>query len=252
MEKEERYLSNRFLELASKCYNKGIYTYSDFLNLYEQNIFNSCIQTLPPITFKLVGGNVFCERKIIVFEPEEAYYEPQIPISIIIINPLNSKFSDALNHRDFLGALMNLGIERNKLGDILVKDNAAYLFCIDSIAPYIVENLCRIKHTSVRCTISDDIENINIMPEFKEIIGTISNIRLDAVISLAFGTSRSSIVNFISDGKVFVNGKMTTSNGHPLKENDIVSVRGLGRCIYKEHISVTKKGRNLIKILKYI
>lgn len=251
MNKEERFLESRIQELATKCYSKGIYTYSDFLNLHEQNIFNTLITKLPPINFSLVGGNIYAERKIIEFKPEEIYYDSYPPIAVIKIVPLNSKFSDILSHRDFLGAILNLGIDRSKLGDILVKDNEAYIYAIDSMADFIIDNLKRIKHTTVMCSIHP-LEDIDITPEFKEIVGTISNIRLDSVISLAFGTSRSSIVSYISDGKVFVNGKLTTSNGYPLKEDDTISVRGLGRCIFKEHLSVTKKGRNLIKVLKYI
>lgn len=249
--KDERFLESRISELAEKCYTKGIYTYSDFLNLYEQNIFNTMITKLPPINFSLVGGNIYAERKLIVFQPEEIFYDFYPPISIIKIIPLNSKFSDNLSHRDFLGAVLNLGIDRVKLGDILVKDNIAYMYVMDSMADFIIDNLNRIKHTAVMCSIHP-MEEIEITPEFKEITGTISNIRLDAVISLAFGFSRSSIVTYISDGKVFINGKITTSNGSLLKEGDVISVRGLGRCIYKEHVSVTKKGRNLIKILKYV
>ena len=95
---------------------------------------------------------------------------------------------------------------------------------MDDISGYIAENLKKIKHTIVKCTVKD-MEAVNITPEFKIIKGTISNIRLDSLIATAFGTSRSSIISFIESGKVFVNGKMVTSNGHQPKPNDIISVR---------------------------
>lgn len=96
------------------------------------------------------------------------------------------------------------------------------------------------------------MEAVNITPEFKIIKGTISNIRLDSLIATAFGTSRSSVISFIESGKVFVNGKMVTSNGHQPKPNDIISVRGKGRFIFERQLGVTKKGRNLISIKLYI
>lgn len=251
MEKDVRFFESRILELANKCYHKNIYTYSDFLNLNEQNIFNTVLSKLPPINYSLLGGNIYAERKIIVFEPEEAYYTYELPISIVKIEPLNLKFGEALTHRDYLGAILNLGIDRSKIGDILIKDKIAYLYALDTMSDYIIENLTRIRHTSVMCS-SHPMENMEISPEFKEVTGTVSNIRLDAVISLAFGLSRSNVTKFIEEAKVFVNGKLITSNGYSLKEKDLISVRGLGRFIYSEHVSVTKKGRNLIKILKYI
>lgn len=88
-------------------------------------------------------------------------------------------------------------------------------------------------------------------PNLKEIKGTIGNIRLDSIISLAFNKSRSSIVSYIEEKKVFVNGKIITSNGYSIKENDIISVRGLGRVIYNRQISVTKKGKNLVSVSIY-
>ena len=91
----------------------------------------------------------------------------------------------------------------------------------------------------------------DITPDFKEITGTVSNIRLDSIIATAFQSSRNSIIKYIHEGKVFINGKLTTSNGAAVKEGDIISVRGKGRFIFECFIKETKKGRNLIKINLY-
>ena len=89
------------------------------------------------------------------------------------------------------------------------------------------------------------------MPDFKEIMGTIANVRLDSLIATAFGSSRNSIIPLIESGKVFINSKMTTNNGASIKDGDIISVRGKGRFIFDGVIKTTKKGRNLIKIRLY-
>ena len=232
MDKEESFLKNRFSDLANSSYNRNIYTYTDFLNLNEISILNSYKNQLPPVNVELAGGNDYAERRIAVFSPEDIY-------------------ADKLSHRDVLGAILNLGSVRNKIGDIFLKDNQVYVYCIDDISGYIAENLKKIKHTIVKCTVKD-MEAVNITPEFKIIKGTISNIRLDSLIATAFGTSRSSVISFIESGKVFVNGKMVTSNGHQPKPNDIISVRGKGRFIFERQLGVTKKGRNLISIKLYI
>lgn len=94
--------------------------------------------------------------------------------------------------------------------------------------------------------------SVDIKPTLKNITGTISNVRLDSVISTAFNMSRNSIIVYIKNGKVFVNGKLITSNGYSIKENDIISVRGLGRFVFNRVLKETKKGRNLISIDLYV
>lgn len=250
MNKQELFLVNRLNDLANIAYERNIYTYSDFLNIYELSILNQIKETLPPVTVKTTGGNVYAERKIAVFSPEEIYYEESLPITVLCIAPINSKFADKLSHRDFLGAILNLGINRGKIGDIFVKENEAFVYCKEDISNYIVENLFKIKHTQVSvCRVES--QSIEIVPDLKEITGTISNIRLDSLIATAFKATRNSIISYIEERKVFINGKLTTSNGAGVKEGDIISVRGKGRFIFEGIIKETKKGRNLIKINLY-
>lgn len=88
-------------------------------------------------------------------------------------------------------------------------------------------------------------------PQFALVTGTCSSVRLDALIALAFQASRSSMVSFIENGQVFVNGKLITSNGYEPKEGDIISVRGKGRFIFDGVSRQTKKGRNSVKLRRY-
>ena len=250
MNKQELFLVNRLNDLANIAYERNIYTYSDFLNIYELSILNQIKETLPPVAVKTTGGNVYAERKIAVFSPEEIYYEENLPIAVLCITPINSKFADKLSHRDFLGAILNLGINRAKIGDIFVKENEAFVYCKEDISNYIIENLFKIRHTQVSvCRVES--KSIEIVPDLKEITGTICNIRLDSLIATAFKATRSSIISYIEERKVFINGKLTTSNGAHVKEGDIISVRGKGRFIFEGIIKETKKGRNLIKINLY-
>lgn len=251
MNKEEHFLKNRFLELANTAYERNIYTFTDFLNINEINILNTYSNQLPPVRIELSGGNSYAERKIAIFSAFDICYEQEPPITIIKIAPINSQYADRLNHRDFLGAILNLGINRNKIGDIFIKDNEAYVYCMEDIAEYIVNNLSKIRHTLIKSVICDATEP-DITPELKQIKGTVAGIRLDSLIATAFGTSRSSIISFIENGKVFVNGRMITSNGYSIKENDIISVRGKGRFIYDGTLGVTKKGRNMISLHLYV
>lgn len=250
MNKEELFLINRLKDLANTAYERNIYTYSDFLNINELNLLNQIKEQLPPVNLNITGGNNYAERKIVAFSPEEIYYEEELPIDVLLIAPINSKFADILSHRDFLGAILNLGINRNKIGDIFVKENKAYVYCKHDISQYIIEQLFKIKHTQI--SISKTQKNlVEIVPDLKEITGTISNVRLDSLIATAFKTTRNSIISYIDERRVFINGKLTTSNGASVKEGDIISVRGKGRFIFEGVIKETKKGRNLVKLSVY-
>lgn len=177
-------------------------------------------------------------------------YDYQLPVSIIKIEA-DKRFADNLTHRDFLGALMNLGIERSLLGDIIISDGAAYAFCLEKISGYIMDNLTRVRNDYVRCT-GNCVLDKDFSPSYKEITGSVASLRLDAMISLAFGESRSHSVSAIEGGLVFVNGKLITTNAYNLKEGEIISVRGKGRFRYMYTKSETKKGRYMVVLNLYV
>lgn len=250
MNKDEQLIQKRMKDLAYQADSKGYTTFTDFLNLNEMNILYSSLKELPPVKYLLWGGYEEAERKVLSFYTDTISTE-EFDIIILEIKPMNQKFSDELSHRDYLGAILNLGIDRSKLGDILIKDNVGYVFTNQVIGNYIIEHLTKIKHTNVTCCMCMH-GDIDIKPTFKEIKGSISSIRLDAIIALAFQTSRSSMTGLISGGKVFVNGKLIQSNSYVLKEGDIVSVRGHGRFIFQGITNQTKKGRLFAMVSKYI
>lgn len=250
LDRQDDLFCKRLLELANISYQKGICTYTDFLNLNDINLFLNIRSELPPIQTILFGGYQDSERKILCFYDESSFSKPEFPIDCIYIKPIHSKFSDNLNHRDFLGALTHLGLDRSKLGDILIDENQCYLFCNNRISQFIADQLNMIKHTNVSCEIVD-FKEVNYTPNFVTITGTVPSIRLDAILSVAFKTSRSSLSGLISGGKVYVNSKLVLSNSYMLKEGDVVSLRGHGKFLFKEINNQTKKGRFYITLLKY-
>lgn len=250
MNKDELLLQKRIVDLAYQASVRGYNTFTDFLNLNEQNIFHATIKELPSVQYNLWGGYESAERKILGFYSDTLIKE-EFDICLVEMKPNSMKFADELSHRDYLGALMNLGVERAKLGDILIKENIGYVFTNRIIGQYIIDQLTKIKRTYISCQWATMTE-MDIQPSFKEIKGSISSVRLDALIALAFQSSRSSIVGLIDAGKVFVNGKLIVSNSFVPKEGDIISVRGHGRFVYQGIITQTKKGRYFATVLKYI
>ena len=239
MEKEEALLIKRFKELENRSYNRGVYEYSDFLNIYEQDLLFRNINT----SFSLFGGYENAERQIAVFGNEEDFgYSPSYPIVCILVSPLMQKFADDLTHRDFLGSVLGLGIKRETIGDIIIKNNTGYIFCLNTIADFITENLKKVRHTSVKCEkVTETPEEVNLESTEKFII--VASERLDVIIAEIYNLSRSESNNLFLAKKVFVNGKLTENNSHKIKTGDIVSVRGFGRFNWLGTSGETKKGR---------
>ena len=239
---------NRMNELAQRSYQKGIYTYSDFLTCAQQSELMKLRLSVP---FTLYSGYTNAERCIAVFgDASDFGYEPSAPLSFIRIEPLNQKFADKLTHRDFLGSLMGLGIRREMLGDIIINENAAYVICIDSIADYIVDNLDKVKHTSVKCTGCDTLPDAA-LPEltYKELI--VSSERLDVVVSAVYNLSRNESKAEIESELVFCNSTLQTNSSYLLPSGTVVSVRGYGRFIYDGILRITKKDRYVIAVRIY-
>ena len=230
MEKDEFFLK-RIRELANLSWQRDIVTFSDFLNLNEQNIVSSLKHQFPQIVMETSGGYENAERQMVAFHPDALAFTWEYPIDCLRIAPKAHKFSEELSHRDYLGALLNLGVDRSVIGDIVVQKKAAWFFCQNKMTEFFLENLCRV------------LESVS---------GTCASVRLDSLISLAFKTSRSSMVSYIEGGQVFDNGKLITSNGYEPKDGDIISVRGKGRFIFDGVSHQTKKGRRSVRIMRYV
>lgn len=259
MQKEEMMLQKRLIELSRTAYQRGIPLYSDFLNLNELNILHTTPKDMFDVPYRVFGGYEFSERQMAVFLPDafslyledETAFQGSFPIRVLKISPLQKKFAEPLTHRDYLGAILNLGIERGRTGDILVDTDETFLFVKDSIADFICEQLTRVRHTVVQATTSE-LSEFTYQPRFETIHGSVASVRLDSLLALAFSSSRSKLTALIEGGRVFAGGKLVTSNGYQVKENDIISVRGLGRFVFRGVLSSTKKGRMFVEIDKYI
>ena len=273
MEKDEFFLK-RIRELANLSWQRDIVTFSDFLNLNEQNIVSSLKHQFPQIVMETSGGYENAERQMVAFHPDALAFTWEYPIDCLRIEPKALKFSEELSHRDYLGALLNLGVDRSVIGDIVVQKKAAWFFCQNKMTEFFLENLCRVRHTNiliskilhvslillfllgflVKVSLITKVEDSDEFPRpvLESVSGTCASVRLDSLISLAFKTSRSSMVSYIEGGQVFVNGKLITSNGYEPKDGDIISVRGKGRFIFDGVSHQTKKGRCSVRIMRYV
>ena len=250
-EKEIHQLRNRFHDLAEKSFQQGIFTFTGFLVLSEQDIFWQEESRISHAGYRLEGGCEAADRVVARFgNPEELGYEVPFPIVCVHIEPVAQKFADALSHRDFLGALMNLGIERSTIGDIKVGESQAYLFCLDSIAGFICENLSQVKHTSVRCSLT---ENIGEIPREQPLaVGIqVQSLRADAVVAKVYNMSREKSLELFRAGKVYVDGRLCENNSRQLISGETVNARGYGKFVLAGETRETKKGKLAVDVLLY-
>lgn len=251
MDKETVLLKKHLLDLANQSYQNNMYTFTGFLSLHEQQLIEEIRKEIGSICVTLYGGNTECERVMARFgNPEELGYEEEFPICCVSVKPLIEKFADALTHRDFLGAVMNLGIERSTIGDIFVQGKSAFIYCHKKMADYLIDELDKVKHTSVRCRIVEDVEELpKSEPVPQEVL--VSSCRVDGVIAKVYNISRTGSLELFRTGRVFVNGKLMENNSYMLKEGDSITARGFGKFTYVKDVHVTKKDKVRILIEKY-
>ena len=239
----------RFMELADRSEQNSVFTYSGFHSVRTASL---AYMVAPEGSVALKGGMDNAERVIVRFgDPAELCYEEEAPIKILHISPKQMKFADRLTHRDFLGAILNLGIERDMLGDILVENSSAYCFVMEKVADLLCAELDRIKHTAVVCRIADDLPQ-EVLPKLIGTDITLSSPRLDAVLAKVYHVSRADAKSLFDEEKVTVNGRSCTSPETVLKAGSSVSVRGYGRFEYRGEEKLTKKGKTGIRIWRFV
>ena len=214
------------------------------------------------------GSGVFCmfdggiseaDRQILFFVPSYMGEEDlaaeiaggEGDLTCIRIRPVRSGFSAPPAHRDYLGSLMNLGITREQIGDIICGEENAYVFAIREIAPFICTELTRVKNTAVAAQVippSDCPSVLNTRTES----GSTASERTDSLTALVFHLSRSQAQKLIEQEKVFADGRTVTSASYQPSPGEKISVRGYGKFKYLGAEGKTRKGRLIVKYERYI
>lgn len=163
----------------------------------------------------------------------------------------NGQFA-RLSHRDVLGALMGLGIERDRLGDLLVTADSVRILCDSKMAEYLLQNLTKIGAVGVSCEMADLAGIAPREERCKEIRATVASLRIDSIAASGFGSSRSRAAADIAADKMKLNWQPVKSASQTVKEGDIISMRGRGRLEVAEVRGQTKKGRTVVVLKRYI
>ena len=237
------------LDLCRRSEKTGIWQYSAFLSPAEQDDFLRSPDAAG-FTYVLEGGHEAAERRILAAGSGEEG-PPVFPISVIAVRPKSEKYAEELTHRDYLGAILGLGIERNRIGDILVREKKAWFFCLSSAAEMLASSLFQVRRTAVTAEICS-AEAPELQPRFAVLRLNVASERLDAITAAFTGVSRGQADKLFAARKVFVNSRETTDRSTRLREGDLLSVRGFGKAVYDGIEYETKKNRLWVSLRKYI
>lgn len=246
---EDNLFAKRLEEQIARAENRGEIVVSDFLDVHQQTLALELLK-YAPCSYFWSGGYEEAERRRLVMHPEYlAADESWAEIAVLDLEG-NFNYSKA-SHRDYLGAILSAGIKREKMGDILVRDDGAYVFLAESIATYILNNLPKVKGVSVKAKQITPQEVTFPENKQKELNLTCASLRLDVILAGGFNLSRSQANDLIQAKKVQVNHQEIADNDYRCEEGEIISVRTKGRIKIAEISGNTKKGKIKIKLIKY-
>lgn len=244
---EDKYLLSNIKDIFKKINSKNSSFYTNFLDEHQVDIVQKYIDKNNHRNFIFYGGYSQSERNILGIFPE--VIEPQnknFPLSILEISYKNQY---KLNHRDFLGCLMSLQINRNVIGDIIVNEGRAFVIVHSNIKDFIINNINKVGNVGIEIVENKDYcfeKNINLI----ELTGVISSLRLDCLVSFISKLSRKKACRLIKNNYVKINGVTINKITYNIKFNDVIVIKLYGKYIFK-NFSLTKKGRYLVNINKY-
>lgn len=246
---EERQLLSRILDKADQA-ARGVPAHTPFLSESQQEAATRLLNAAGHPRHLFAGGYPGAERKVCALLPdwqEEDGFEP--PYTAL---RCRWQSGEKLTHRDFLGSILGQGIEREKVGDILVGDGVCDILVMRELCPYLLQNFDSAGRTRLRV---EEISPEMLKPpekKVKVIRDTVSSLRLDSVMATGFSLSRGKAAELILAGRVEVNHTLCLKSDRTVAQGDVLTCRGLGKCVLTEVNGLSKKGRTMIAMERYL
>ncbi len=241
---EERILISRVMDLAQRCEITRAVVYTPFLNPREQRLVRGYCKG--DFHIRVSGGYEDAERAVLAFCPCE---DDQAVFPFVILK-ITATDGRVFSHRDYLGAILALGIKREKLGDIITESDSAFVFCASSVAEFVCLNLDKVSSSNVVCEISYDTHNFSFKRKYEDRDVTVASLRLDCIVSAATGNSREKSTALINRGLVQLNYDVAKNTSARIENGDVISVRGYGKLLVETDNATSRKGRVIVR-LKY-
>ena len=247
--REETVFCKKAYSICEKTDRMHIKSFSTFLDLRQKDLFISQFNKFSGLIIDFYAGIEGDTERLIacVYDEYDEVYSYDYPISILR-SEING--DDKLNHRDFLGAIMNLMIKREYIGDIIVEDDVCYIACHNQMAPIIISELKKVRHSFVDFEYYyEPVVYNRKYSQHKSV--TVASMRADAVVSAMLNCSRNEGVTMIKQGLVSVNHLDVKRSDFEIVDGDVISIRGKGKYMLSFEGAKSRKDRFFITYYKY-
>ncbi|HPE16856.1 MAG TPA: YlmH/Sll1252 family protein [Oscillospiraceae bacterium] len=249
---DERLLAARILDQLDACLRKNVPTHTHFLSGGEQLVAERLLGAAGHPKSVFWGGFEGAERRVLFFLPDYLDAPPRGESSPI--GGLRASFPpDAgLSHRDFLGAVLSLGITREKLGDLLVEEDCCHILLLRDVLPYLLENFEKSGRARLHLAEEDPAALTPPVPKTHTVRDTVATLRLDSVVASGFSLPRGRAAALVTSQKVTLNHAPCEKADRAVSEGDVITVRGLGKCVLREVGGTSRKGRICIVLERWL
>ena len=248
---DEHPFIDRLLERLQRISDTYTSFWTDFLDPRQQLIAQNLVNRQADLQVRFDGGHEQAERKRAWIAPVEWHAEEEFaPVVLLHLFSLDERLS-GLKHGDYLGALLGLGIKREKVGDLYIFDDGCHLLLTPEMTDFVELHLRQVGRARLQ------VERLPLQQlryhetSFQEFYITVASLRLDGVLSDVCKMSRAKAAGPIKAGRCRVNWRVEESPSTLLREGDTVSLQGWGRFRLLEVQGVTKKGNVRVKIGKF-
>lgn len=249
---EERVVLARVLDQMERTASRSIPCATQFLSPAQRAAAEPLLAASGHPKCLFHGGYEGAERTVCVFLPD--WQEPEDWLAGEELAAIEAAFppNADLTHRDILGGLMGIGLTREKVGDILVLEEKAQIVALKEAAPIILSQFDQAGRARLKLR-EIPLSGLSPAPvQVRLVKDTVAALRLDAVVSSGFSIARGKAADLISGGRVSVNHRECVKSDKPVAEGDILTCRGLGKCVLKTVGGQSRKGRIIIEIERYL
>ena len=250
---DERMVLARALDQMDRAASRSIPCATQFLSPAQRSALEPLLAASGHPRHLFHGGYEGAERTVCVFLPDwlEAG-DWTAEDGLAAIECAYPPTGADLTHRDLLGGLMGIGLTREKVGDILTGDTAAQIVCLKEAAPIILSQFDQAGRYRLKLR-EIPLSHLSPTPaQVKIIHDTVSTLRLDAVLASGFSLARGKAADAVAAGRVSVNHRECVKPDKPVAEGDVLTCRGLGKCVLKTVGGQSRKGRIIIEIERYL
>lgn len=248
---DERTWIDQYSEWLERCSATHGQRETDFLDPRQAYILNTLAAKVDNVQVLFYGGYEEAERKKALIAPDYAYLEnADLQLALLEVNSSDPAFT-SLRHGDFLGAVLGLGIKREKIGDIHYTGERCYIFVAAEMADYLHLQLQQVHRVHVQTAIIPISQFVQVEQSFIERQISVASLRLDGIASDAVRLSRAKIVAPIKSGKCKVNWMVVEDPAYQIQLGDVISLKGFGRFKMIDIQENAKSGRYRVKIALY-